>query len=243
MTANQLLKLSLNALIQTQHEGPFSSHLEMPSPFDRPFVVPTLTDAIVKFLADNNGFTVILGYPPGMCEKPGETYSSSSSSTTWEAAVLDVAREMLEAELVDKDDELTICDVFHGCENSTFSGVDRYAVIRFNGEGEPRLLDAISAQDEDINPLVNRETQLSEGWVLMNEGEDDEGNAMAEIQRDDDCDIFKTDDQAIAFVRGEAARGKIYHIRAITLHELFEADYRANFTAPGEVADPSKKEA
>lgn len=242
MTTTQLLKLSLNALLQTNHEGPLSSHLEMPSPFDRPYQLADLTEAIVDFLSENNGFTVILGYPPGMCEKPGETYSSTSPAATWEEAVLSVASEMLEEELVDEDDELTICDVFRGCENSTYPGTDRYAVIRFNSEGEPRLLDSISAHDEDANPLINRERQLSEGWVLMNEHYDADGNPMAEIQRDDDRDTFRTDDQAIAFVRGEAAKGKIYHRRAITLHEGFEADYRANLPAPGAMENPSKKE-
>jgi hypothetical protein len=242
VTATQLLKLSLNALLQTKHEGPLSSHLEMPAPFDRPYQVADLTEAIVDFLANSNGFTVLLGYPPGTCEKPGETYSSTSSAPTWEEAVLAVAREMWVEDLVSDGDELTICDVFHGCENSTYPGTDRYAVIRFHNDGTPRLLDAMEAQDEDYNPLVSRDEQLSEGWVLMNEDRDADGNPMAEIQRDDDSDTFKTDDQAIAFVRGEAAKGKIYHIRAITLHNLFEADYRANLPAPGEMNNPSKKE-
>ncbi len=242
MTATQLLKLSLEAIYKcSPPPWTLPGHLEMPPPFDRPHSPLDLVHAIKEFLANDNRFTVILGYPPGMCEKPGETYSSSSAASTWEAAVLAVAREMREEELVEDDDELTICDVFQG-ETSTFPGTDRYAVIRFYNDGTPRLLTASEAQNEDNDPLVNVARQLDEGWVLMNEFRDSNDLVMAEIQRDDGCDIFDTDAQALSFVRGMAAKGKIYHQRALILHERYEVEYRANFPAPGEVADPSKKE-
>lgn len=54
----------------------------------------------------------------------------------------------------------------------------------------------------------------SEGWCIER-GRD----GYPEIQRDDTSDVFKNDEEALEFVRGEANRGSPHHRKALTLHE------------------------
>lgn len=228
MTATDLLKLTQLVLKAPACTAGIPGIEGLPPPFGTRFCRQDLVDAIDGFFVANKGFTVILGYPPGMCEEPGETYSSDSlHATTWEEAALEVASEMLEENLVSTGDELTISDVFIGrASKSACPGVDRSSIIRFSAEGEPRLLDPISAHAEDVDPLLNRERQLLEGWILMNAAENDAGEPIAEIQKVDESVRFKNDDVAIDFVRKEAERGLVYHKNAIKLHDAFEADYQ-----------------
>lgn len=57
-----------------------------------------------------------------------------------------------------------------------------------------------------------------QGWDLFGREED-----VMEIQRDDEYMIFKSDDEAIAFVRRMAQTGSQRHIDAITRHDADEA--------------------
>lgn len=51
-----------------------------------------------------------------------------------------------------------------------------------------------------------------EGWAVFNE------ESLPEIQRDDEADIFVTDDDAIAHVMRRALAGSATHVRALVLH-------------------------
>jgi hypothetical protein len=51
-----------------------------------------------------------------------------------------------------------------------------------------------------------------EGWALFNV------ETRPEIQRDDEADVFASDEDAIAFVADRAKDGSDPHLRALALH-------------------------
>ncbi|MBI6883053.1 hypothetical protein [Pseudomonas putida] len=60
------------------------------------------------------------------------------------------------------------------------------------------------------------ETVFDEGWALF----DVDGSGLMEIQRDDELDVFETDDDAIAHVLARSEQGSLSHRRALALHML-----------------------
>jgi hypothetical protein len=53
----------------------------------------------------------------------------------------------------------------------------------------------------------------AEGWDLFECEEEDE----CQLQREDDLDLFSTDDEALAFVKARAAAGSELHALALRL--------------------------
>lgn len=151
MTSRTIIKLALRALNEIKNHRGIAGldEPDIPHPFNGMFSSYDLAAAIDKHLKATQGFTVILGYPEEVCEKPGETYSGTSGAATWEEAVTDVAEQMFVEGNVDSTAELTIVDVFEGTEHDTFPGTDRYAVVRFNHKGTARLLDSIEAEKDE----------------------------------------------------------------------------------------------
>ena len=138
MTSTELLTVASWALNRMQPISYLAGTPDLPEPFSGRFGPRELIDAIDHHLEQNRGFTVILQYPGA-----GEgSYTSSSRADTWEAAVMEVAQEMLDNEAgVSIDDTLEIIDVFEGSlSHATARGVDRNLVVSFVG-GHPHLGD------------------------------------------------------------------------------------------------------
>jgi len=107
-------------------------------PFNEPFRPITLKRAIENHLDDQQGFSVILACSTW---EEGETYSGFSDVSSWEGAVLHVAKQMRDDnELsISQDAELRVIDVIEGHECNTVSGFDRTTAVSFNEKMEPYL--------------------------------------------------------------------------------------------------------
>lgn len=156
MTSKQLLQLAVRALneIPNRKGIPGLGGELFPPPFSDVFSTYDLAHAIDLHLKSQAGFCVILGYPDGMCEIAGETYSSVSQAATWKEAVKDVAQQMCEDNQVfDHDTILSIVDVQELGENQTAPGVDLNAVVRFRKSG-PVILSWQKSDTEDLYILA-----------------------------------------------------------------------------------------
>ncbi len=213
MISTKLLKLCLSALRQGKFEHKLAGHLDLPHPFDRPHTATDLEDAIVTHLAERaerrtrlaKGFTVVLEYPAGMCEKPGETYTSDSRAATWQEAVLEVAQELMDGGEISEDYEMEVESVRSGqCEGKgKHEDVWGYSV-RYNAAGKPRLLDSVQAVQEGRadSPWI---LDTPQGFVI---GLDPEGKAVFYTSVEDDATRFAT--ELLAAEEAERLTGKGY---------------------------------
>lgn len=161
MTSRALLQASLDAFNQIKdHRGLFTAAEGAEELLGDRFSSYDLAARIAEHLKETKGFTVILGYPDS-----GETYSSSSHADTWEEAVLEVAADMRDDEPDACDEgDITIVDVFEGYSgHASYSGTDRYAVVRISEEGELRLLDQ-NQQNEEFN--AEMDAKVASGKLL-----------------------------------------------------------------------------
>lgn len=156
LNSRLLLQLAERALNEITNQRGIPGLPGAPAPFADQFSSYELAAAVGKHLRENQGFAVILGYPDS-----AETYSSTSTASTWEEAVKDVAQQMVDEGAVSSSDELSIVDVMEGLEHATFSNVDRYAVVRFDDKGA-RILDSQEVQKEDrfVTALLRADSEV-----------------------------------------------------------------------------------
>jgi len=208
ITSSQLLILALNAFNEIPSHAPLDGVPGFPAPFDGRTTTFGLAVAIGRHLANEKGFTVILGYDG----TDGQTYSGESSADTWEGAVVEVAMQMRELG-VDEFDGLTIVDVIAGRSgHGTAEGVDRDAVVRF-GKGGARVLDFAEAAAEELDPRINTKPAYDAGWFLSTRGL---------IKRVAAASSFTTDAEAVAWVKskiGGSYRAHPYYLKALEIHE------------------------
>lgn len=70
--------------------------------------------------------------------------------------------------------------------------------------------------------LTARESEqaCAEGWGLFEVfGSARRPDGSLEIEKDDEADIFESDEAAVAFVRAQAEKGSALHRYALKLHE------------------------
>ena len=182
----QLMKRALFALPDF-HRIPGIPGLE--PPFDVEFSSEQLEDAIDKVLAEDAGFTVVLGYDDG------QTYSGFSKAGTWREAVLDVAKQMFAGGGVSPGDDVSIIEVSEGIRQVAQAEIDFDATVFFDDRGvanfwdpgrkdrEARFLELVSLVDIDYHdrcqtdPEADLESFIREQAAssrLIAEGERDE---------------------------------------------------------------------
>ncbi len=80
-----------------------------------------------------------------------------------------------------------------------------------NGDTRSSYPDWVSEQIRQH--AFNHQQALGEGWCII----DVDGSGYLEIERDDECDEFKTDPDALWFVIEKARGGSEYHREALKL--------------------------
>lgn len=98
------------------------------------------------------------------------------------------------------------------CPGDAVITVESIHERRPNGEKEPRPAGLPALPEWTPADCA---AACDEGWCVFNV----DGGGPLEIERDDEAEVFESDDEAIAHVRRRAKAGSELHQKAITLHD------------------------